>query len=354
MPSPTPTSPLARAFAESAMPLTERGGAAVPEAIIDPRLERAALETAAGLVDLGFLGHFTAVGRHRQRFVHNMTTCQVKALTPGQGRFGLLVEQKGHVVAQLVVEAEADALRVEVMREKAEAAMAQLVKYRVADDVRFAELPGLHVLAVLGPTALDVVPEAEDLDDYAFRDVDLDGVPARVRRNPARLGIAGVDVTVAEDDAQRAYGALATRGALPCGQAALDAVRVASEWPWDGVDIGLDNLPLESARLYATVDWDKGCYIGQEVIAMTHYRGRPNKLLRRVTIAADAPDAAGATLTAGDKAVGVLGTASPVADGDARTALAVIKRKHAEAGTILGLPGGGTARVEGGLDAPSA
>lgn len=346
MTTPSPSSPLARAFADAGVPLVLRAGAAVPERFGDPNAERAAVDTAAGLVDLGWLGHFTAVGRHRQRFVHNMTTCQVKALAPGEGRFGLLVEQKGRVVAQIVVDAEAAALRIEAMREKIDQAMAQLIKYRVADDVRFAALPDHHVLAVLGPDALAVVPEASELADFASLDTELDGVPARVRRNPARLGLAGVDVTVLAGDAPRAWEVLAARGARPVGQAALDAARIAAEWPWDGVDIGLDNLPLESARLYATIDWDKGCYIGQEVIAMTHYRGRPNKLLRRVTLGADAAAAAGAVLSVDDKAVGVLGTASPLTEGDTREALAVLKRKHAQAGVALTLPGGAQVHVE--------
>ena len=49
-------------------------------------------------------------GRHRDRFIHNMTTCQIKSLEPGTGNFGMVVNDGGKLVAQFHVECAEDRL----------------------------------------------------------------------------------------------------------------------------------------------------------------------------------------------------------------------------------------------------
>lgn len=80
---------------------------------------------------------------------------------------------------------------------------------------------------------------------------------------------------------------------------------------------------------------------------MMHYRGRPNRHLRALRLPDDGPAPAqgSAVLTDSGKEVGVVGTVviSPAAGG--RVALAVLKRRHADAGTTLALPAGARAEV---------
>jgi folate-binding protein YgfZ len=59
---------------------------------------------------------------------------------------------------------------------------------------------------------------------------------------------------------------------------ALEALRVEAAIPRYGADTDADIIPLE-ASLYNAIDWEKGCYVGQEIVARMHYRGHPNKLL---------------------------------------------------------------------------
>ncbi len=313
--------------------------------------EVAAARTGALAMELAWQGHFVARGRHRLRFVHNMTTCQVKALEPGGGNFGMVVDDKGKLVAQLRLDAEDDALLIETGREDVDTVIAQLTRYRVADDVRFERDERWSVVALIGPEAAATLTRAglgSDLPEAtcAWRDVEVDGLSLRVRRTAHRLGADGMDLRVAIADAPALMARLTDAGATAIGLDAWSALRVAAGWPADGVDMGAGNLPLESERLYETVDWDKGCYIGQEVIAMTHYRGRPNRHLRAVRCTGDGVLETGSDLVAapGGKPVGIVGTVAEV-PGQGAVALAVIKRKHAAPDTTLLLSDGAAVQV---------
>ncbi|TNF29804.1 MAG: hypothetical protein EP329_14810, partial [Deltaproteobacteria bacterium] len=162
-------------------------GALIPDAFGPLADEVAAATSGAALADLGWLGHVQVTGRHRQRFLHAKCTCQVTALQAGQGNFGMVLDDKGKLIAQFVVDVEADALRMELGREDAERTVAHLLRYKVADRVDFAPEPGLAVLALVGPRAADVLGQAglsalPGDAAYAFVDATLAGIPARVRR----------------------------------------------------------------------------------------------------------------------------------------------------------------------------
>lgn len=348
-------SPLTAAHRERGASLRPFKGALVPDAFGELAAEVTAAREGAAVVDLAWLAHVRVTGRHRQRFVHAMCTCQVKALTPGDGNFGMVLEGKGKLIAQFHVDAEADALRLELAREDAEATVAQLLRFRVADLVDFNQDPGRTVLSVVGPAAGDTLsragaPVAPLEREYAFIDTTLGDVAARVRRNAGRVGLPGFDVTVAAEDAPRAWDALLAAGAAPLGQAAWDALRVAGGYPVDGVDVDATNVPLEAERLAATIDWKKGCYLGQEVVCMMNDRGQPGRILRGLALpAGPTPELAPGTELVGapgeDKAVARLGTIARLPGRDAAVALAVVKRKHAEPGTTLYLPDGRAATV---------
>jgi len=328
-------------------------GALLPEAFGPLADEVAAASGGAALADLGWLGHVRASGRHRQRFLHAMCTCQVKTLTAGDGNFGMVLDGKGKLVAQFVVDAEAEALRLELGREDAERTVAQLLRYKVADLVDFAVEPGRAVLALVGPKAADVLSAAglgalPGDAAFAFVDTTLGEIAARVRRTAHRLGLAGFDVTVAAEDAVAAWSALEGAGATPVGGRAWDALRVRSGSPIDGVDVDDTNVPLEAPRLAEYLDWNKGCYLGQEVVCMMNDRGQPPRLLRGLALPGGAPLAPGTELLSapdGGKAVARLGTIAELPGHAAPVALAVVKRKHAAPGTELYLPDGQVATV---------
>ncbi len=329
-----------------------RDGAEAPLRFGDVDQEITAILEGCGLVDLSAEAAVEVTGKHRARFLHAMTTCQVKSLVPGQGNYGLAVDRGGKLVGQFWLDCEDERLVMWAAGAMLETLREHFIKHRVADDVRFGALPAASVLGLAGPGAEAVVGaalgEASGIEAaYGWRDVRIGETPARIRRNEQRLKGAGYDVTVAADGAIAVWEALAAAGAVPVGSEAYDVVRVARGVPRDGLDMGEANIPLESQVLYDTMDWDKGCYIGQEVIAMMHYRGRPNRHLVALRLGGAGPlPAPGAEVVAEDgKPVGVLGSAVSHPRIGGAVALAVVKRKYSETGAVLALAGGRGATV---------
>jgi len=344
--------PLSDAHRAAQVPLVPFKGALVPLAF-GPLADALAAARDGAVADLAWLGHVRVTGRHRARFLHAMSTCQVKELAVGRSNIGLFLEGKGRLVAQFVVDAEPDALRLELAREDAERTIAQVLRYRVADLVDFAPLEGLSVLAVVGARAAALLGAAGaelPTAPRGFVDTQVGGVAARVREHGDRVGLPGFDVTVASADAPVAWGALREAGAAPLGLEAWDALRVAGGYPVDGVDVDDTLVPLESAQLARAIDWQKGCYLGQEVVCMMNDRGQPTRQLCAVTLPEGARDAypPGTVLAAADdptKPVGRLGTVALLPNEAAPVGLAVIKRKHTAPETALLLPDGRAVRV---------
>jgi folate-binding protein YgfZ len=59
----------------------------------------------------------------------------------------------------------------------------------------------------------------------------------------------------------------------------FESVRIASAFPWYGVDMDVETLPLEVGQ-EASISLTKGCYMGQETVSRIVHRGHVNRLLR--------------------------------------------------------------------------
>lgn len=87
-------------------------------------------------------------------------------------------------------------------------------------------------------------------------------------------------------------------GARMLAEIDLEQVRIASGWPSMGEDIGGSVTPAMTGLVAETVDFEKGCYTGQEFVARIHHRGaEPPKRLIRLTFDEDATVASGAAIT---------------------------------------------------------
>ena len=110
----------------------------------------AATREGCALFDLPWLTHLVVSGAHAQRFVHNMTTCQIKDLKSGEGRFGMSVDSGGKLVADFFVDAEEDRLVIESSGTGVAAMAAHLKSYIIADRVVLSQESRGSVLALTG------------------------------------------------------------------------------------------------------------------------------------------------------------------------------------------------------------
>lgn len=95
----------------------------------------------------------------------------------------------------------------------------------------------------------------------------------------------------------------------PAEQEELDAVRISDGIPIVGIDLDEKTIPQEAGVVAESVSFEKGCFLGQELVARLDSRGgRVNRHLR--ILDSDSPLNVGTTLTSGTKEVGTVTSAS--------------------------------------------
>ncbi len=126
--------------------------------------------------------------------------------------------------------------------------------------------------------------------------------------------------------------ALMEAGATPVGAASLEAFRIAEGIPAYGIDIAERDLPQETSQMRA-LNFNKGCYLGQEIVERIRSRGSVHRHLRPLELSGPVP-AAGAELTLeGGAVAGQITSAAelPLRTGSRVFALGMI-RDEAEVG----------------------
>jgi len=158
---------------------------------------------------------------------------------------------------------------------------------------------------------------------------------------PQGLLLSGVDLLVPVEAVGAVFDRLLQAGATPVGFDALEVLRVERGTPRFGADMDEKTIPLE-ANLQRAIHYQKGCYIGQEVIARATFRGHVNRHLVGLRFAGAAP-ALRTELFTGDRRVGWV-TSVVESPRLGTIGLGYAHRDVDKPGTELTL-GGGTAKV---------
>jgi tRNA-modifying protein YgfZ len=247
-------------------------------------------------------------------FLNGLVTTDVALLRPHLGRFGALLTPQGKIIVDfLITEAPAGhggGFLIDCPRALAQALTDKLGFYKLRAKVGIENLSdSLGVLA-----AWDGNPVVKP--DLTFADP----------RNEA----LGWRILIPSELAQKVADLI---GADLVDATAYDAHRIASVVPRGGLDFMYgDAFPHETNmdRLHG-VDFDKGCYVGQEVVSRMQHRGTARTRTVRVMVDGPAPEP-GAVILAGDKSVGTMGSTAGEAG------LALIRIDRAADALTAGLP----------------
>jgi folate-binding protein YgfZ len=231
-------------------------------------------------------------GGDARDFLNNLVTTDVTLVRPGLGRFGALLTPQGKITTDfLITEAPAGhggGFLIDVPRALAQGLADKLGFYRLRAKVTVENLSdNLGVLA-----AWDGEPAIKP--DLAFAD--------------PRKAALGWRILVPQELAQKVAGLI---GAELVDATAYEAHRIGLGVPRGGLDFMYgDAFPHETNmdRLHG-VDFEKGCYIGQEVVSRMQHRGTARTRTVRILLDGPAPES-GVAITAGDKPVGTMGSAA--------------------------------------------
>jgi glycine cleavage system T protein len=343
-------SPLADDHLTRGATLAAYHGAEVPLRFADPRSEHETVRTAAGVFDFSFRSKFVLTGEHGVRFLHRIVSNDVKSLSTGQGTYATLLNAQGRILVDLRIYADADRLWVDTDVDLAEKAITTLKRYIIGDRVEIAPSE-LCAVAIQGPQSRKALHELlgsslagleREMDHCA---VDYQGQSGRVVRLSS-TGDEGYEIWLEADAIKRFWrAALEASVASACGREALESLRIEAGIPRYGQDLAEDTLPLEAGLLNA-LSFNKGCYIGQEIVERARSRGHVNWRLMGLRLEEGAPvPPAGASLTSDDKTVGEVTSACFSPTLGRPLALAYVRREVSEPGTKLTLAPGVIAEV---------
>ncbi len=242
--------------------------------------EHQAVRTAAGIFDISHMGRFWFAGSGAVPLVQRLFTNNAGTLKEGQVRYGLVCNERGGILDDILVYGYADGLGMVVNASNREKIFTWIRGHQnqPAIPVRDTTLETC-MIAVQGPKALDFVHGLTPADaaalPYYF------STHTTYRDNTCLLsrtgytGEDGVELTVAKDQGRQLWDELISRGATACGLGARDTLRLEAAMPLYGHELteGID--PLQAGLSWA-VKFDKGEFVGREaLLKRKEDKGRP-------------------------------------------------------------------------------
>ena len=303
-------------------------GALTPRVLDAPEIETAALVRGAALHDLGWMRRIAVHGEDRFRWLSGMVTNSVNDLFPNTGAWNLVLNAQGRIQGDLTVwregeelsplrrnpvgagTAKADSLtgtpfagesglELEIAADQYERLMTHLNQFIIMDDVdlvplgqeQVGEAGSMTAVGVTGPGA-DAVLERLGLPVCAHtmtgKCVEWNGLDLRILRGYGVLA-QHYEFWLPSAGLGKLWSCLRTAGATPVGCESVERLRIAEGIPAYGIDIVERDLPQETSQMRA-LHFNKGCYLGQEIVERIRSRGSVHRHLRPLGLTGPAPE----------------------------------------------------------------
>ncbi|HZL51855.1 MAG TPA: folate-binding protein [Terracidiphilus sp.] len=335
-PSPTAVAVLMEA-AHIAHQLVAYRGALTPRLLDAPETEIAALTQSAALHDLGWMRRVAVRGEDRFRWLSGMVTNTVNDLFPNTGAWNLVLNAQGRIQGDLTVWREGEelspvrrkpvpaaaanaeseklnqsdarlrgtpfagesGLMLEIANDQLEKLLAHFNRFIIMDDVELVPLVGEPVaepgsetaIGLSGPLA-DEVLERVGLPTIASpmagKVVEWNGWYVTIVRGYGVIA-KHYEFWLPTAGLTKLWSCLRTGGAVPVGCESVEKLRIAEGIPTYGIDMVEKDLPQETSQTRA-LHYNKGCYLGQEIVERIHSRGNVHRHLRPMELAGPVPD----------------------------------------------------------------
>ncbi|TMT87727.1 aminomethyl transferase family protein [Haloterrigena sp. H1] len=286
----------------------ERAGRRIVEHYGRPERTHRAVRNGVGLLELAY-GVLVVEGDDRLEYVDNVVSNRVPD-EDGQGCYALVLDPQGGIEVELYIYNAGERLLLFTQPETAEPlaeewsekVFIQDVDIRVATD-EYAVF-GIH-----GPQATEKIasvlngagsPERR----YSFVRGTMGDEGVSVIRTDALTGEESYEVICAADDAADVHDTLLNQGlnAAPFGYRTFESLALEAGSPL--FDTELEGTLPNVLGLRTALDFEKGCYVGQEVVSRVENRGQPSRRLVGLTLEGETVPESGAAVFDGDASVG--------------------------------------------------
>ncbi len=342
-----------------------------------PMDEWTAATTGAAVRDRGHRRRWTVTGKQPSAMLQGVVTghmpgpwVQGDGVGAGRAEYSVVLTPRGRTVSDLRLWREAGAhgddasLLLDVPAAGAEALQAHLSRFLPPRLARVTDVSAeTGMLTVLGPLGAGLLAreatglrlEAAELEAMAegdLRAVEVGGARPLTLIRCGDVSEPAWDVVADAADVSALRARLDAAGAVSVGREVWDALRHEAGRPAFGVDFTEEHIPVEAGVHTRAIDYDKGCYTGQEVIVRIRDRGHVNRHLRRLRLGDRPVPDPGTELWRADgaKAVGVV-TSGAVSPRRGTLALGYVRREVPPPGPVrFGGPDGPEIEFDNGTD----
>lgn len=278
------------------------------------------LTEAAGLADRSQRAKFVVRGGEAVDFLQGQVSNDVESLEPGTGCYATILNHKGKLRTDLRILRGEDFLWLDSEAVGHAVLRHMLVTYTLGRDVQWEDLTEDHAtLSLIGPAADGLAGEAPPEAEHSFTD---SGAGLWVRTD------LGLDVLCGRPRADELRAELSVE---EVSEEAAECLRIESGRPRLGVDMDAETMPQEAGINERAVDFEKGCYVGQETVARLHWRGKPNRHLRGLRLSE--PVERRTDILLGEKVVGRV-SSTCVSPRLGPIALALVRREASPGDTV--------------------
>lgn len=267
-------------------------------------LEYAALRKGCVLLDQPHRATLEITGADRLAFLNRMVTQELKGFGEWQLRRSFWLNRKGRIDADLRIIESGSRTLLDLDVHAAERANTGLSAFIITEDAQIKDLTqSIHRLAMHGPTAAGLLaavsrptagPALVGLGPDQACSASIAGREVLIARDDT-TGEPGFEILIGTADAVAVYqhilerahghegsndaGSRSKFGLRPAGWHAFNIARIEAGSPLYNIDFGPDSLPHETGVLHDRVNFKKGCYLGQEIVARMESRGHSKRSL---------------------------------------------------------------------------
>ena len=271
-------------------------------------------------------------------FLHRMTSNDFHNLQIGYGLEAVFIEQRARILDLATCYRGPDTTALILSLDSRTAIPTWLDRFIFAEALELADQTDeTAMFELVGPQAAQLVSRTLDVDLAKLQDHQLLDSQVSDDLWLARTAGPGLRAFGPPPAVEALWQRLAAASARPIGAATWEILRVEQGLPLLGRELTQDYNPWE-AGLDRAIHLDKGCYIGQEVIARLDTYDKVKQHLVGLKLSADELPAIGQPLRDGAREVGRI-TSTVYSPNLGPIALAYVRRSACAEGTVLDLDG---------------
>lgn len=258
----------------------------IPTNYGDRELEVNNSRNAITFSDISNRGKLKLSGKDHLKLLQGMLTNDVLKLETGKGRLAAILTNKGKMISDMRVYKNSDSVYLDIEPGLNSKLKDHLLKFRLSYKADIEDTTDeFGLIHVSGPKCPDLIINSFNINYEEFEQYDHFDIEGTKIIKINRTGGPGFDIQFTKESADQIIN-LITNSSIkiyPAGSQAMEIMRVEAGIPKYSIDMDENTIPIE-AGLWSALDFEKGCYVGQEVVARIKWRGRVNRHLVNMSI----------------------------------------------------------------------